>query len=71
MLVFLVVHRGLMELTVLATNDAEHYLPELELFRRHHRELRGAFLIQDGGSSHIGGCRTDPVREGISYGIVL
>src|SRR5512135_1903006 len=55
MLVFLVVHSGLMELAFLAKNDAEHYLPELELFRKHHRELRGAFLIQDGGSRHIAG----------------
>ena len=55
MLVFLVVHSGLMELAFLANNDAEHYLPELELFRRHHKELRGVFLIQDGGSSHIAG----------------
>ncbi len=53
MLVFLVVHSGLMELAFLANNDAEHYLPELELFHRQHKELRGVFLIQDGGSSHI------------------
>jgi hypothetical protein len=31
MLVFLVVHSGLMELTLLAKNDHEHYVPELEL----------------------------------------
>jgi transposase len=55
MLVFLVVHSGLMELAFLAHNDAEHYLPELELFHRHHKELRGVFLIQDGGASHIAG----------------
>ena len=53
MLVFLVVHSGLMELAFLTKNDSEHYLPELELFRRHHRELRGVFLIQDGGASHV------------------
>jgi transposase len=55
MLVFLAVHSGLMELAFLAHNDAEHYLPELELFHRHHKELRGVFLIQDGGASHIAG----------------
>jgi hypothetical protein len=44
-----------MELALLAKNDAEHYLPELELFRRQHKELRGVFLIQDGGASHIAG----------------
>src|SRR6185503_16539046 len=48
MLVFLVVHSGLMELAFLEKNDAEHYLPELRLFRQHHQELRGVFLIQDG-----------------------
>jgi len=59
MLVFLVVHSGLMELAFLAHNDAEHYLPELKLFHRHHQELRGVFLIQDGGPSHIAsGTRT-------------
>jgi transposase len=54
MLVFLVVHSGLMEMAFLAKNDQEHYLPELELFRQHHQELRGVFLIQDGGPSHVG-----------------
>lgn len=53
MLVFLAIHSGLMELVFLAKNDHEHYLPELELFRRQHKELKGAFLIQDGGASHI------------------
>jgi transposase len=53
-LVFLVVHTGLMELVFLAKNDQEHYLPELELFRRQHKELQGVFLIQDGGPSHVG-----------------
>jgi len=53
LLVFLIVHSGRMELAFLAKNDAEHYLPELELFRRQHKELRGVFLIQDGGASHI------------------
>jgi hypothetical protein len=53
MLVFLIVHSGLMELAFLAKNDHEHYLPELELFHRQHKELKGVFLIQDGGASHI------------------
>lgn len=55
MLVFLVVHSGLMQMAFLDSNDAEQYLPELKLFHRQHRELRGVFLIQDGGSSHIAG----------------
>src|SRR5438874_879939 len=59
MLVFLVVHTGLMELVFLASNDAEHYLPELKLFHQQHKELRGVFLIQDGGSSHIAGATRD------------
>ena len=53
MLVFLVVHSGLMELAFLDQNDHEHYLPELKLFREQHKELREVFLIQDGGASHI------------------
>lgn len=55
MLVFLVVHTGLMELVFLEKNDQEHYLPELELDHQHPKELQGVFLIQDGGSSHIAG----------------
>lgn len=55
MLVFLVVHTGLMELVFLKANDQRHYVPELELFRRQHRQLHEVFLIHDGGSSHIGG----------------
>jgi hypothetical protein len=55
MLVFLVVHTGLMELVFLKTNDHEHYIPELELFRKQHPELREIFLIQDGGPSHTAG----------------
>jgi transposase len=55
MLVFLVVHTGLMELVFLKENDHEHYIPELELFRKQHQELKEVFLIQDGGSSHIAG----------------
>jgi transposase len=55
MLVFLVVHTGMMELVFLAANDHEHYVPELELFRKQHQELHEVFLIQDGGPSHIAG----------------
>jgi hypothetical protein len=50
--VFLVVHSGLRASAFLASHDAEHYRPELELFHRQHKELRGVFLIRDGGSSH-------------------
>src|SRR5262245_2257747 len=44
-----------MELAFLAQNDNEPSLPELKLFRQHHKELRGVFLIQDGGASHLAG----------------
>ena len=44
MLVFLVVHTGLMELVFLAESDPKHYLPELELFHKQHKELQGASL---------------------------
>jgi transposase len=54
MLVFLVVHSGLMELVFLGQNNQEHYIPELQAFHRQHKELQGVFLIQDGGPSHIG-----------------
>jgi transposase len=53
MLLFLIVHTGLMELVFLEQNDHQHYLPELQLFRKQHKELREVFLIQDGGPSHI------------------
>jgi hypothetical protein len=32
-----------MELVFLAKNDNEHYLPDLELYHQHHKELRGVF----------------------------
>src|ERR1700692_2887266 len=54
MLVFLVVHAGLMELAFLGQNNQEHSIPKLQAFHRRHKELRGVFLIQDGGPSHIG-----------------
>ena len=53
MLLFLIVHTGLMEVVFLEQNDHEHYLPELELFHKHHQELKSVFLIQDGGPSHV------------------
>jgi len=55
LLVFLVVHTGLMELAFLAKNDNEPYLPEWELYRQPHKELQGVFLIQEGGASHLAG----------------
>jgi len=36
-------------LAILAQNDNEHYLPELELYGQHHKELKGVFLIHDAG----------------------
>jgi len=51
-LVFLIVHTGEMEATCLGKKDSPHYTAALEDFRRRHRWLGGAFLIQDGDPSH-------------------
>jgi DDE superfamily endonuclease len=58
-LVFLVVHSGRMEAACPARKDAQHYIRELRAFRRRHRGLKGAFLIQDGDSSHTAGPTED------------
>lgn len=58
-LLFLVVHTGQMDLTVLGANDATHYIRALRQFRRRHRRLKGVFLIHDGGSSHIAGTTSE------------
>jgi hypothetical protein len=52
-LIFLTVHTGLMEAVFLEHNNYKHYLPELKLFHRQHKHLKGVYLIQDNGSSHI------------------
>jgi hypothetical protein len=52
LLLFLIVHTGRMELAVESKKDAERYIGALRAFRRRHRGLRGAFLIQDGDPSH-------------------
>ena len=54
LLFFLVVQTGRMELAFLPANDQAHYIPELERFRQEHRGWQGVYLVQDGGSSHIG-----------------
>jgi hypothetical protein len=51
-LVWLMVHSGQMEARCVPKKDAQHYLAELERFRRRHRRLRGVFLIHDGDPSH-------------------
>jgi hypothetical protein len=58
-LTFLVVHTGRMRAVILAYNDAANYVPALEEFRRRHRLLRGAYLIHDGGPSHIAAATTE------------
>jgi len=50
---FLIVHSGKMESLCLDANDAEHYVAALGHFRKHHRWLKGIYLVHDGGSSHI------------------
>ena len=59
LLLFLVVHTGRMDLTVLPTNNAAHYIEALRHFRRRHRHLEGVFLVHDGGASHIAGATAD------------
>ena len=46
LLTFLVVHTGQMEAVNLEANDADHYIPALDAFRREHRRLRGIFLME-------------------------
>lgn len=59
LLAFLVVHCGRMRAAILEQNDAAHYVPALEEFRRRHRRLRGVYLIHDGGPSHIAGATAE------------
>lgn len=59
LLAFLVVHTGRMRAVILEQNDAANYIPALEQFRCRHRWLRGAYLIHDGGPSHIAGATAD------------
>lgn len=52
LLMFLIVHTGRMEAMEIECKDAEHYIAALRSFRRHHRQLTGVFLIEDGDPSH-------------------
>jgi hypothetical protein len=52
-----------MELAVLGSNDAAHYARALERFRQRHRHLKGTFLVQDGGGSHIAGTTQEHPRD--------
>jgi hypothetical protein len=52
MLVFLVVHTGHMELEILESKSAAHYIAALQRFRRRHRHVRETFLIQDNDPTH-------------------
>jgi DDE superfamily endonuclease len=67
MLLFLIVHRGLMELAVLDQKDAAHYIQQLKSFRRRHRHLKGVFLIQDGDPSHTAGDTDSYWAEGRNW----
>lgn len=55
LLLFLIVHTGQMEVGVVGKKDAEHYIEQLRCFRRRHRGLKGAFLVQDGDPGHTAG----------------
>lgn len=52
LLLFLVVHTGRMQIVIENGKNAQQYIRALKTFRRRHRHLRGAFLIQDGDPSH-------------------
>jgi hypothetical protein len=54
-LTFLMAHTGRMGAAILETNDAEHLIQSLEVFRREDRRLRGVFLVLEGGGSQIAG----------------
>ena len=59
-LTLLAVHSGRIDARCLEANDAAHYIPALERFRRAHRDaLRGVFLIHDGGPSHTAALTAD------------
>lgn len=51
-LLFLVVHTGLIEVMIEPAKDAEHYCRALATWRQQHPQLKGVFLIQDGDPSH-------------------
>lgn len=59
LLFFLVVHTGRMDVAVLPSNNATHYIKALRQFRRRHRHLDGVFLVHDGGASHVAGATTE------------
>jgi DDE superfamily endonuclease len=54
-LVLLVVHSGRMEAYCWENKSGTHYAEALRKFRRHHRHLKGAYLIHDGDPTHTGG----------------
>lgn len=65
-LTFLAIHSGRMDAVCLEANDAAHYIPALERFRHRHEQrddLRGIFLVHDGGPSHTAGMTTDYFAE--------
>jgi transposase len=62
-LVFLVVHTGQMYAECLKSKDAPHYTSALRHFRRHHRNLRGVYLIHDSDPSHTGGITQNYFRD--------
>jgi hypothetical protein len=63
-LLFLIVHSGRMQAACLTSKDAAHYIEALTRFRRHHRKLKGVFLIQDGDPSHTAADTADYFHRG-------
>jgi hypothetical protein len=59
---FLNVATGLMYACCPPRKNAKHYIDALEQFRQHHDAFRGAFLIQDGDSTHTAAATTEYFR---------
>jgi transposase len=64
MLFYLFVHDGQMVGQCLPHNDAEHYIESLECLRSAYRKkVKGVYLIQDNGSSHVAEATQDYFAE--------
>jgi hypothetical protein len=64
MLFFLFVHSGQMVGHCVPANDAEHYLETLEcLHSAYRKKVRGIYLIQDNGPSHVASATQDYFAE--------
>ena len=68
MLFYLFVHDGRMAGHCLPCNDAEHYIQSLECLRcAYRRKVKGVYLIQDNGSSHVAEATRDYFAEDLDW----